>query len=193
MTRSNVEGAHLPKRPLNSASGSAPSVSARLITLRKKGVPNSHIAAELGIPLHMLYTEVQKLVKEGVLTSRKGLLRAQPEDRAEGHERTRRDLAPAVRRLYRQRKSYREIGSALNLTHSQVHGIMTELFAAGLPKRPTRRLTDKQVRAIHARYLKGASIDKLAAKIGFTGQAVRARMLKLGLPRSSARKRGQPS
>jgi DNA-binding MarR family transcriptional regulator len=100
----------------------------------------------------------------------------------EGNERKAQDVAPDLARLYRRGNSYEEIGSELNLTRTQVHNILTRLFAAGLPKRPRHELNDKQVRAIHAAYLKGASIDELAAAIGFTGSAVRPHIHKLKLP-----------
>jgi DNA-binding Xre family transcriptional regulator len=48
------------------------------------------------------------------------------------------------------------------------------------PKR--HRMADEQVRAIHAGYLKGGSIDELAAAIGFTGSTARRQMHKRDLP-----------
>jgi DNA-binding phage protein len=43
-------------------------------------------------------------------------------------------------------------------------------------------MTDKQVRAVHAGYLKGGSIDQLAAAMGFTGSTARRQMHKRNLP-----------
>jgi DNA-binding Xre family transcriptional regulator len=42
-------------------------------------------------------------------------------------------------------------------------------------------MADEQVRAIHAGYLKGGSIDELAAAIGFTGSTARRQMHKRDL------------
>jgi DNA-binding Xre family transcriptional regulator len=50
----------------------------------------------------------------------------------------------------------------------------------GLPGR--HRMTDAQVRAIHAGYLRGGSIDELAAAIGFTGSTARRQIRKRKLP-----------
>lgn len=74
-------------------------------------------------------------------------------------------------------KSYKELADALTLTDAQVHNILSELFAEGMPKLKRRALTDRQARAIRATYLKGeGSLDDLAAEIGFSGGAVRKRL-----------------
>ena len=49
-----------------------------------------------------------------------------------------------------------------------------------MPRR--RSMTGEQVRAIHAGYLTGGSIDELAAAIGFTGSTARRQMQKRKLP-----------
>lgn len=70
----------------------------------------------------------------------------------------------------------------LGLAKVQVHEILGELFAEGMPKPVRRAMTDAQVRAIHAAYLRGGSIDRLADAIGFTGSAARRKMHERGLP-----------
>jgi DNA-binding Xre family transcriptional regulator len=52
----------------------------------------------------------------------------------------------------------------------------------GMPKAPVRAMTDAQVRAIYAVYLRGGSIDELAEAIGFTGSAARREMHERELP-----------
>jgi predicted DNA binding protein len=80
-------------------------------------------------------------------------------------------------------ESYKQIAAALALTDAQVHNILSELFAGGMPKLKRRALTDRQARAIHAAYLKGdGSLNKLAAAIGFSEATVRKRLRKLHLP-----------
>ena len=151
-----------------------------VIAMRNAGRPNAEIAAKLDVSLSRLHVQIGKLVREDAISSRKGLLRSQPDSWVEGRERTRQDMAGNVRRLYKQGKSHKQIAGRLDLTPAQVHGILTKLFAAGLPKR--HRLTDAQVRAIHVEYLSGPSINELAGEIGFSGTAVRTRMHKLDLP-----------
>lgn len=161
----------------------------RLIELRRDGLPNAEIAARLGVPLGALNTKVRELVRKGALGSRKHILRSHPDARIEGYSRKARDVAPDVARLYERGASYEEIAFQLELTRAQVHNLLTRLFAAGLPKRPRRQLSDAQVRAIYAAYLEGESIDELAAAIGFTGSAVRTRIHKLELPLRPASRR----
>lgn len=162
--------------------GWSESLTQRLIAMRKAGLSNSEIAAALGVPLDALQTQIGRLIRQGVIASRRGLLSSHPDAWKAGHERTRRDVAADVERLYRQGDSHKRIACALNLTTDQVHNLLTMLFAAGLPKRPRRQLGDEQVRAIHAAYLGGGSIAQLSADIGFTSTAVRNRMKQLGLP-----------
>lgn len=97
-------------------------------------------------------------------------------------QRTRVDLEGAVAHLYIQGKRWAEIGAALNLTKGQLHKVFDGLFAEGMPKRERRCMTDEQVRAIHAGYLRGGSIDKLGADIGFTGNAARQQIGNRKLP-----------
>jgi DNA-binding XRE family transcriptional regulator len=92
-------------------------------------------------------------------------------------------LAGAVAQLYFQRKSYLQIGNELGLTKRQVHKILSELFAEGMPHLSRREMSEETVRAIHAAYARGdTSINKIARAIGFTGDAARRRIIKLGLP-----------
>lgn len=70
----------------------------------------------------------------------------------------------------------------LGLSKGQVHETLGELFAEGMPKPVRRAMTDAQVRAIHAAYLRGGSIDKLSEALGFTGSAARRKMHERGLP-----------
>jgi DNA-binding CsgD family transcriptional regulator len=155
-------------------------MTSKLIAMRKAGRPNAEIAAKLDVSLGSLGIQISQLIHEGAIGSRRGLLRSHPDSWVEGRGRTRQDVAGKVQRLYKQRKSHKQIARRLELTPAQVHGILTELFAAGLPKNPG--LTNAQVRAIHVKYLRGGSIDQLAGEIGFSGTAVRTRMHKLGLP-----------
>ncbi len=153
-----------------------------LVAMRREGLPNAEIAARLWVSLTVLEGQVSKLIREGALGSRRGLLCSHPDSWVEGRERTRHEVAPAVERLYREDKSREEIGAELNLTGAQVHNILASLFAAGLPKRHRRALSDEQARAIHAAHLARASIHQLAAEIGFSGTAACNRLHRLGLP-----------
>ncbi|MGO9322741.1 MAG: helix-turn-helix domain-containing protein [Solirubrobacteraceae bacterium] len=101
---------------------------------------------------------------------------------APAEQRTHADLACDVAQLYLQEKQRAEIGEALNLTVAQVHKLFDELFAEGMPKLQRHSMTDVQVRAIHAGYLRGGSINELAKAIGFTGSAARRQMRKKKLP-----------
>jgi DNA-binding CsgD family transcriptional regulator len=161
----------------------------RLIELRADGISNAEIAAILKRPLEQVEREISKLIHAGTIASRHGLLWSHPDSYVQGRERTRLDVAADVGRLYMNGKSYKQIAAALTLTEAQVHNILSELFAEGMPKRNKRHaLTDRQARAVHAAYLKGGgSIDKLAAEIGFSGAAVRKRMHKLELPIATRR------
>jgi DNA-binding Xre family transcriptional regulator len=98
-------------------------------------------------------------------------------------QRTRTELDSDVARLYLQQKTRTEIAELLNLTKGEVREILTGLVARGMP-RITRRMTDAQVRAIHAAYLQGASIDRLANAIGFTGSVARRQLHRRKLPLS---------
>jgi len=155
--------------------------------MRKAGRPNAEIAASVEVSLASLNVQIGKLVREGAISSREGLLWSHPDSRVEGRGRRREDVAGKVQRLYKQGKTHKQMAERLKLTPAQVHGILTELFAAGLPKH--HRVTNAQVRAIHAKYLNGGSIDQLAGEIGFSGTAVRTRMHKLGLPIDRGRSR----
>jgi DNA-binding Xre family transcriptional regulator len=98
-------------------------------------------------------------------------------------QRTRAELAGKVAQLYMQGKRRADIGDVLNLTNWQVHKILGELFAEGMPKLERRGLSNEQVRAIHAAYVRrDGSIDRLVEAIGFTGSAARRRMRILELP-----------
>jgi DNA-binding Xre family transcriptional regulator len=81
-----------------------------------------------------------------------------------------------------QERPRAEIGAMLGLTKGQVHEILGELFAEGMPKPVRRVMSDAQVRAVHAAYLRGGSIDRLSEAIGFTGSAARRKMHERGLP-----------
>lgn len=95
---------------------------------------------------------------------------------------TRADLAGDVAYLYVQGKQHAEIATALNLTRAQTHRILSELFAQGMPKLRRHRMSDRQVRAIHAAYVRGgAPIDRRAQALGFTGSTARQRMRRLKL------------
>jgi DNA-binding Xre family transcriptional regulator len=99
-----------------------------------------------------------------------------------GYVRTQADLAGAVAQLYMQEEKHADIREALNLTGTQLQTILRDLVAEGMPKLKRHCMTDGQVRAIYARYLRGGSIDELAAAIGFTGSAARRQMRKKKLP-----------
>lgn len=160
----------------------------RVVAMREAGRPNGEIAASIKVSPSRLDAQIGKLVREGAISSRKGLLRSQPDSFVEGRERTRQDVAGNARRLYQRGRSHKQIAVRLALTPAQVHGILTELFASGLSTRG-HRLTDAQARAIHVKYLSGGSIDRLAGEIGFSGTAVRTRMHNLGLPIDRGRSR----
>ena len=101
----------------------------------------------------------------------------------ETDKRMRGELAGDVARLYVAGKQHSEIGAALHLSKAQAHRILSELFAEGMPKLERRSMSDGQVRAIHAAYVRGwAPIDRCAEAMGFTGSAVRQRMRRLRLP-----------
>jgi DNA-binding Xre family transcriptional regulator len=82
------------------------------------------------------------------------------------------DLDSDVARLYSQGRTRAQIAELLDVRMSEVREILAGLFAQGMP-RIARRMTDAQVRAIYAAYQAGASIDRLAEAIGFTGSAAR--------------------
>jgi DNA-binding CsgD family transcriptional regulator len=157
-------------------------MTSQVIAMRKAGRPNVDIAAKLDVSLRSLEVQIGRLIREGVISSRKGLLWSHPDSWVEGRGRTREDVAGKVERLYKQGKTRKQIAKRLELTPAQVSGIFTALFAAGLPKRAPHQLTDTLVRAIHAQYLSGDAINERAAEAGFSGAAVRKRMHKLGLP-----------
>jgi DNA-binding CsgD family transcriptional regulator len=165
-----------------STTGWSHSLTCRLIELRKDGISNAGIAAILGVRKPTLEAHISRLIACGVIPSRKGLLWSHPDCYTEGRERTPQSVAPDLERLYAAGTPYREIAAALGLTEHQVHNLLTGLFAAGLAKRKPHKLTEQQVRSIHAAYLAGASIDKRAEQLGFSGTAVRERMRRLGLP-----------
>jgi predicted DNA binding protein len=134
-------------------------------------------------PLEQVEREISRLIHAGAIASRHGLLWSHPDSYVQGRERTRLDVAADVGRLYMNGESYKQIAAALTLTEAQVHNILSELFAEGMPKLKRHALTDRQARTINAAYLKGeGSIDKLAAEIGFSGASARKRMHKLDLP-----------
>jgi hypothetical protein len=154
----------------------------RLVELRADGISNGEIAATLKRPLEV-EREISKLIHAGTIASRHGLLWSHLDAYVEGHERTRVDVAADVGRLYMNGKSYKEIADALTLTDAQVHNILSEMFAEGMPKLKRHALTDRQARAIYTAHVKSeGSIDKLAAEIGFSGASARKRMHKLQLP-----------
>jgi predicted transcriptional regulator len=155
----------------------------RLIDLRADGISNAEIAATLKRPLEQVEREISKLIHAGTIASRHGLLWSRPDSYVQGHERTRLDLAADVGHLYMNGKSYKEIAGALALTDAQVHNILSELFAEGMPKLKWHALTDRQARTIHAVHIKGGgSLRELAAAVGFSEAAVRKRLHKLHLP-----------
>jgi hypothetical protein len=167
------------------------SLTAQLIELRRDGVANSEIHEILGVGRGQLEAEIARLIREGLVETRAGLLASHADAYVEGRERTKDDVKADVARLYTQGDSHEQIGRALKLTRAQVHNVLTGLFAEGLAKRPRRHLTEQQIRAIHVRYLQGESIDKQAKEIGYSGAGIRERIKQLGLP--SAVKRAQPS
>jgi len=172
--------------PENAAAGPSPEWTERLtrqlIAMRRQGLRNAEIARRLAVTEGELAYHIGRLIRDGVLTSRRGLLWSHPDSLVAGHERRPRDVAADVARLYRAGYYHRQIASELHLTNAQVHNILTGLFGAGLRKRPPRTLSEDQVRSIHARYLAGGSIVLLAAQAGFSGTAVRRRMRELSLP-----------
>ena len=101
---------------------------------------------------------------------------------APAEQRTQADRAAAVAQLYMQKTPRAEIAQALDVSRAQVDKLLSELFAEGMPQLMRRSMTDAQVRAIHTAYLRGGSIDELAAAIGFHGSAVRRQMRKKKLP-----------
>ena len=152
----------------------------RLTELRADGISNAEIAVMLKLSVSQVEREISKLIHAGSIASRRGLLCSQPDSYVQGRERTRVDVAAGVGRLYMNGESYKLIADALTLTEAQVHNILSELFAEGMPKLTRRALTDQQARAIHAAHLKGeGSLNKLAKAIGFSGTAVRKRIRKL--------------
>jgi DNA-binding CsgD family transcriptional regulator len=154
----------------------------RLRALRAQGLSNGEIADQLGTTEQRLEAEISRLIDIGELRSRRGLLWSHPDSWVQGHERTPADVAPDVARLYMAGMSYKQIASELTLTESQVHNLLTGLFAEGMPKRGRHELSDEQVKDMHARWRKDHdSIDQMAKALGFTGRAVRVRMKKLGL------------
>ena len=161
----------------------------RLISLRKKKIVNAEIAKRLGVSIFQLEGEVQRLIASGEIRSRRGVLASHDDAYQSGKERSSKLVAMKVKRLYLRRKSHREIATALDLTPTQVRNVLGKLFEDGMPRRP-RGATDEEVRTIHEAYLAGGSIDKLAEARGFSGNGIRVRMAKLGLPvGSKARKR----
>jgi DNA-binding Xre family transcriptional regulator len=91
-------------------------------------------------------------------------------------------IACDVTQLYMLERQYAAIGEELDLTRPQVHKILSDLFAEGMPKRARHSMTDAQVRAIYAAYRRGGSIDRLASALGFTGSAARRQKHKRKLP-----------
>jgi DNA-directed RNA polymerase specialized sigma24 family protein len=68
-------------------------------------------------------------------------------------QRTRAELA----QLYMQGVRRADIGEVLDLTRGEVHKVLGELFAEGMPKLKRRALSDEKVRAIHAAYVRGVN------------------------------------
>lgn len=158
-------------------------LTARLIELRADGISNGEIAATLKLPLSRVEHEISKLIHAGAISSRYGLLRSHPDSYVHGRERTRIDVAADVGRLYMNGQSHKAIATNLKLTDAQVHNMLSDLFAEGMPRHKRHALTDGQARAIHAAYVKGeGSIKEMAEAIGFSGTSVRRRMHKLNLP-----------
>jgi hypothetical protein len=102
---------------------------------------------------------------------------------ASAGQRTRADLAGDAAQLYMQGRRYADIGTALDLRRGQAEKILRELFAEGMPKLARHMMSDEQVRAIHAVYVRGyGSIERVAESIGFTGSTARRRIRALKLP-----------
>lgn len=75
------------------------------------------------------------------------------------------EVVSDVARLYMQGTQHAEIGEVLNLTKAQVHKLLSELFAEGMPKLG-RSLSSDAVRAIHGAYVRGdGSLDDLAEAV----------------------------
>jgi hypothetical protein len=149
----------------------------RLIELRADGIGNGEIAATLKRPLEQVQREISKLIHAGTIASHRGLLWSHRDSYVQGRERTRVDVAADVGRLYMDGERYNEIADILALTEAQVHNILSELFAEGMPKFKRHTLTDRQARAIHATYLKGeGSLRELAAAVGFSGSRPASRV-----------------
>jgi DNA-binding Xre family transcriptional regulator len=91
------------------------------------------------------------------------------------------DLESRIAHLYMQRWTRDEISELLDLRVSAVGEILAGLFALGMPSN-RRRMTEAQLRAIYRAYLYGASIDKLAEAIGFTGSGARRQLHRRRLP-----------
>jgi DNA-binding Xre family transcriptional regulator len=71
-------------------------------------------------------------------------------------------LAADVAHLYIQGKPHREIGGAVGLTDAEVHKILGELFADGMPKIMRVHQGDERIRGIREAYARGdGSVDKL--------------------------------
>jgi DNA-binding CsgD family transcriptional regulator len=126
-------------------------MTSRVIAMRNAGRPNAEIAAEIEVSPARLNVQIGKLVREGAISSRKGLLRSHPDSWVEGRGRTREDVAGKVQRLYKQGKSHKQIAGRLNLTPAQVHLILTNLFAAGrtgtgYPREVSERWLDRPAR-----------------------------------------------
>jgi len=97
-------------------------------------------------------------------------------------DRTPAALAYELARHYMNGESWREIAAATGSSTSDVHEILSELFAEGMPKLKRRRMTDDQVRAIYADYLRGRrSIAQGAQAVGFTRRTVERRLRALEL------------
>jgi DNA-binding Xre family transcriptional regulator len=80
--------------------------------------------------------------------------------------RTRPSLAGDVAHLYVQEVQRVEIGGELNLPKAEVHKILSELFAEGMPKLERRSVSEAKVRAIYSAFVRGeGSIEDLAEVI----------------------------
>ena len=76
------------------------------------------------------------------------------------------EVASDVAQLYMQEKQRAEISEALNLTKTQVHKILSELFAEGMPKLERRSPGEEKVGAIRSAYVRGdGSIDDLVEAV----------------------------
>lgn len=156
-------------------------MTSKLVAMRDAGAKNDQIARTLQVSPGALQSRITELIRDGRLTSRRGLLWGQPDCYAAGREQKVDTVSDRVEQLYLEGRSHKEICVSVRLTENQVHHILSILFAAGLPKRK-RRLTDDKARAIHRSYMLGGSIDTLAHEIGFTGPTVRKRLRELRLP-----------